>query len=161
MFLRLFLACPSRKSRRQMFALALLVLPGQTLKMQNAIAGVVAFSCTPLAKWVSERGNIMLLSPGDGLKRPRLLSAVWHLQLPGPCVLHTTRARCDLRTDPSWRAAPWPVTADGGQNVETEGGGSCPSRPAPHPLPVGTGRHRWLPPHLSTTPGVTAHLLIV
>lgn len=106
------------------YAPSLFLSPGLTLKMQNAIAGVVSFACTPLAKWVSERGNTMLLSPGDGLKRPRLLSAVWHLQLPGPCVLHTTRTRCDLRTDPSWRAAPWPVTADGGQNVETEGGGS-------------------------------------
>lgn len=67
-----------------MFALAFLILLGQTLKMQNEIAIVTLFPGTLLTKWIVEGNNIKHLSPGNCLEMLPLslllpLSIMWHL----------------------------------------------------------------------------------
>lgn len=88
-------------NEKQMFTLGLLVVPGQTLKMQTEIAIVIWFPSTSLTKWTLEWDNIMHLSPGSCLKMLPLsslplLSIMWHLQLEGPSVVHTTQPHCNL-----------------------------------------------------------------
>lgn len=110
---------PQQEKRKQMFTLALLVLPGQTLKMQNEIARVLLFPYTLLTQWILEWDHIIswrlsenassLLTPSSFYYRPCL---AW-----GDLWL----SRC---TDSLWslhryfsESNLWLDTADGEQSV--------------------------------------------
>lgn len=72
------------KRKKKRFALARLLLPGQTLKMQNEITIVTLFPCTLLTQWILEGDSIKHWSPGDALETLPLsplrpLSIVWRL----------------------------------------------------------------------------------
>lgn len=109
--------------KEQMCVLALSVLPGQTLKMQNIIA--IAILLLPYTSFLMDcrmRHHRAFISPGSWLEcfvclRP-LLSLTAHLQLRGPLPV-TLHARCSHRPAAA-RTAPCPVTAHGEQSARRE-----------------------------------------